>query len=79
MPLPAWFTLAVIIALFVALLREVVAPAVAVLGATIVLFLAGIISADQAFAGFSNEAPIVVASLLVSRGPRRSPGRWDRS
>ncbi|HEX6128624.1 MAG TPA: SLC13 family permease [Candidatus Limnocylindria bacterium] len=61
----AWFTLAVVLALIVVLAREMVAPAVAVLAATIVLLLTGIIDSDAAFAGFSNEAPIIVAALLV--------------
>jgi di/tricarboxylate transporter len=61
----AWFTLAVLVVLVVVLAREMVPPAVAVLGATVVLLLTRVIDADQAFSGFSNEAPIIVASLLV--------------
>ncbi|OGN82326.1 MAG: hypothetical protein A2X23_12900 [Chloroflexi bacterium GWC2_73_18] len=60
-----WLTLAVIVALVVALAREFVRPAVAVLAATAFLFLVGVIDADQAFAGFSNEAPIIVGALLI--------------
>ena len=65
MSLEAWFTLAVVASLVVVLAREVISPAVAVLGATILLLLVGIIDSDEAFAGFSNEAPIVVGALLV--------------
>ena len=65
MTFDAWLTLAVVVALVVILAREAAPPAYAVLVATILLFLAGVIDADQAFSGFSNEAPIVVASLLV--------------
>jgi di/tricarboxylate transporter len=65
MPLEAWFTLLVLLALVIVLVREIVLPAVAVLTASIVLLLVGIIDADAAFAGFSNEAPIIVAALLV--------------
>lgn len=61
----AWLTLAVIVALVVVLAREAVQPAFAILATTIFLMLIGIIEPEQAFAGFSNEAPIVVASLLV--------------
>jgi di/tricarboxylate transporter len=61
----AWVTLAVMAAMVVALYTEIVPPAPAVLGATLLLMLIGIISPDQAFSGFSNEAPIIVASLLV--------------
>ena len=65
MSLEAWFTLAVVVVLVAVLAREMISPAVAVLSATILLLLVGIIDGDQAFAGFSNEAPIVVAALLV--------------
>ena len=61
----AWITLGVILILIVIMVRETVAPAVAMFGATMLLFLLGIITADQAFAGFSNEAPFVIAALLV--------------
>jgi di/tricarboxylate transporter len=61
----AWITLAVLTAMVVALYTEIAPPAPTVLGATMVLMLIGIITPDQAFAGFSNEAPIIVASLLV--------------
>ena len=44
---------------------ELVPPAVTVLVSTVVLLLFGIIDSGQAFSGFSNEAPIVIASLLV--------------
>jgi di/tricarboxylate transporter len=57
--------LAVVVVVIVVMVRELVPPAVAVLAATVVLLLAGIIDARQAFVGFSNEAPIFVASLLV--------------
>lgn len=65
MGVEGWLTLAVIGALIVVLARELMPAAVAVLGATVLLLLVGVIEADEAFAGFSNEAPIVVAALLV--------------
>lgn len=34
-------------------------------GGLIVLLLAGVLTADQAFMGFSNAAPITVAALYV--------------
>lgn len=65
MSLQAWLTLAVIVVTVVALARELVAPALAVMGAVVVLLLLGIIDADTALSGFSNEAPFVVGALLV--------------
>ena len=65
MGLAAWITLLVLVALVAVLVREKVPPSVAVLTATVALLLARVISPEQAFAGFSNEAPIVIAALLV--------------
>jgi di/tricarboxylate transporter len=61
----AWFTLAVVAITVAALVRDRVTPMIAILGADTVLLLAGIISTEQAFAGFSNPAPITVAALFV--------------
>ena len=60
-----WFTLVVVVATVTVLAREVIAPALAVLGAVVVLLLAGVIDGEQALSGFSNEAPIVVGALLI--------------
>lgn len=60
-----WVTVAVIAALVVVLAREIVQPAAAMLMATMVLLFLGVVNTQQAFSGFSNEAPIVVAALLV--------------
>ena len=60
-----WFTLLVVGTTIVVLARELLPPAMAVLGAVVVLLLAGIIDSDQALAGFSNEAPIVVGALFI--------------
>jgi di/tricarboxylate transporter len=61
----AWLTLGVIIVLVVLMVRETVLPALAMFGATMLLFLLGIIGPEEAFAGFGNEAPFVIAALLV--------------
>ncbi|MGH2384116.1 MAG: SLC13 family permease [Candidatus Limnocylindria bacterium] len=61
----AWITLGTVVVLVTLLARAAIQPAFAVLIATIFLLVIGIIDPEEAFAGFSNEAPIVVASLLV--------------
>lgn len=61
----AWITLAVVAATVFVLARDVIAPSSAVIGAMIVLLLARVITPEQAFAGFSNPAPITVAALYV--------------
>jgi len=61
----AWFTLAVVIATVYVLARDLVAPAIAVIGADIVLLVSGVIDTGEALAGFSNPAPVTVAALFV--------------
>ena len=60
-----WFTLVIIVIAVTMMAREMVPPAMAVLGAVVVFLLAGIVDAEQALSGFSNEAPFVVGALLV--------------
>ena len=61
----AWFTLALVLAAVYALARDQLPPAPVILGATVVLLIAGVITPEQAFAGFSNTAPITVGALFV--------------
>lgn len=61
----ALFTLAVLVAMFVAMVRGLAHPAAAIVSAVVVLLIAGVIDERQAFAGFANPAPITVAALYV--------------
>lgn len=61
----AWVTLAVLVAMFLAMVRGYAQPAAAIVTAVVVLLAAGVIDERQAFAGFSNAAPITVAALYV--------------
>ena len=61
----SWLTLAVLLGVVVVMARELVPPTVAVLGGTVALFLTGVITADEAFAGFSNAAPLTIAALYI--------------
>jgi di/tricarboxylate transporter len=61
----AWLTLAVVVLTVVALARDLVAPALALMGANIFLLVSGVITVDQALSGFSNPAPMTVAALFV--------------
>lgn len=70
----AWFTLAVVIVTIAALVSERVSPSLAILAATIVCFVAGVIDEDAAFSGFSNPAPITVAALYVLAGATETTG-----
>jgi di/tricarboxylate transporter len=61
----AWFTLAVVTAMFVVMARGKASPATSILCAVIALLGVGIIEPSEAFSGFSNSAPITVAALYV--------------
>ena len=61
----AWITLSVIVGIAVALFREVARPDVIFLGGLGVLLLAGTITPEDAFAGFSNTAVMTVGALFV--------------
>ncbi len=63
--LQAWLTIAVIVAIAGALLRDVARPDLIFLGGLGVLLLAGVISPEDAFAGFSNTAVLTVGALFV--------------
>jgi len=64
MPWQAWLTLAVVVVMFVAMVRGI-APAAAILTAVVILLATGVIDERAAFAGFANSAPITVAALYV--------------
>ena len=70
----AWLTAAVILVAVFLLVRELVPPVIAMLGAAIVLLLAGVTSSQEAFSGFSNEAPLTIAALYVLAGAASKAG-----
>jgi di/tricarboxylate transporter len=70
----AWITLAIVVVTIVLLVSERLQPSVVMVGAVIALFVTDVIDAGQAFAGFSNEAPIIVASLYVLAGATETTG-----
>ena len=61
----AWLTIATIIGIAVALIRDLARPDMIFLSALGVLLASGIITPVEAFAGFSNGAVIALASLFV--------------
>ncbi len=61
----AWVTLAVVVGLVVALVRDLARPELLLFAALAPLLVAGILSPEDAFAGFSNSAPLAVGALFV--------------
>lgn len=65
MDLDAWLTVAVLVTLVVILVRELVTPPAAILGALITLVLIGVAEPETALSGFASTATATVAALFV--------------
>jgi di/tricarboxylate transporter len=61
----AVLTLVVVLAVLAVLVSERLSPALTMLAGVVVLLVAGVIDAGEAFSGFSNSAPLTVAALYV--------------
>lgn len=61
----AWLTLAVVIGLVAALVRDVARPELLLFGGLAPLLATGVLTPEDAFAGFSNSAPLAVGALFV--------------
>lgn len=70
-----WVTAAVLVVLMVMLVRELVPPSAALLGALVTLVLLGAAEPGRAFIGFSSPATITVAGLfVVAQGLKQHAG-----
>jgi di/tricarboxylate transporter len=78
MAIEAWLTLGVVALLFVVLLRSLLAPDVAFVAASAGLALAGVITPEQAFAGFANPGVLTVGALFVVAAGLRETGLLDQ-
>ncbi len=72
-----WFTLAVIVGMFIALARNMGPPDILFMGATALFAVVGIISPTEAFAGFSNSGMLTVAFLFIVAAALRETGLLD--
>ena len=77
MTVEAWFTVAITLGILVALIRNWAPADLVFLGATATLALLGIISPEEAFAGFSNSGVLTVAVLFVVAAGLRETGVLD--
>ncbi len=73
----AWLTLVVVGAVLFALVRNIAPPDALVLGGTIVVGLAGVISPAEALSGFSNAGMLTVGALFVVAAAMRETGALD--
>jgi di/tricarboxylate transporter len=61
----AWYTLVVILAMVVALARDLARTDYVLLGALALVLVVGAVTPEEAFAGFANPAVLTVGSLFV--------------
>ncbi|TVQ95846.1 MAG: SLC13 family permease [Deltaproteobacteria bacterium] len=74
LPPEAWFTLVVLVAMFITLIREVLPPDAILFTALVVLWGAGVIGIDEAVAGFSNAGVLTVALLFIVAAAMQETG-----
>lgn len=77
MSIDAWLTIGVVIALLIGLMKNSLPPDLLFLGGTAFLAVIGIITPEQAFAGFSNAGMLTVAFLFVVVAALRETGVLD--
>ncbi|WP_163559673.1 SLC13 family permease [Halomonas sp. NO4] len=77
MPLAAWLSFAVVIAVFGLMVFSRLGPDIILLGAVILLLTLGVIEPDQALAGFSSTGLFTVAFLYVLVASIRETGGID--
>lgn len=65
MTVEGWITLAVIVGVLIVLIRGLLPPSAAMFSAMVALLATRVLEPEEAFAGFSNAAPITVAALYV--------------
>ncbi|MBN2448368.1 MAG: SLC13 family permease [Phycisphaerae bacterium] len=73
----AWYTIAVMAITFVGLMRGLPTD-VMLIGAALLVALAGIITPDEMFSGFSNQGMLTVGALFVVSAALRETGALDR-
>lgn len=73
----AGFTLAVVILVFVGMIKEWGSPDILLLSGTLACAAVGILTPEQAFRGFSNEGMLTVAALFVVAAAMRETGALE--
>ena len=73
----AWFVAFVVVVVLFALWKEIASPSVITFAGVVSFMVVGIISPAEAFAGFSNPAPITVAALFVVASAVSKTGAID--
>ncbi|MCP4007798.1 MAG: SLC13 family permease [bacterium] len=73
-----WFTLAVVFAMIVGLIQERLTPDTLVLGALVILLLAGVVDPSSGLAGFASQSFFTVGALFVIAAALQHTGALQR-
>jgi len=73
----AWFTIAVVILVFVGLSRELAGPDLLMMAGLFALSLAGILDERETFASFSNPAVLTIGALFILSAALRETGAME--
>ncbi|MEZ6067720.1 MAG: SLC13 family permease [Planctomycetaceae bacterium] len=73
----AWITLAVVVVLFAALIKNLAPPDLLFVAASVLFTMLGIIKTEEALAGFSNPGVLTVGALFVVAAGLRETGFLD--
>ncbi|MEE8456318.1 MAG: SLC13 family permease [Limibaculum sp.] len=76
-PWPALFTLGVVVAMFVAFVREVYPPEVVAICGAALLMAIGILPVEDLLAVFANPAPITIGAMFILSGALIRTGALD--
>lgn len=74
MTVPSWITVLAIVATIVGLAMEIASPPLIMLGTLGLLLFLGVLTPQEAFAGFANEGVITVGALFVVSAGLQSTG-----
>jgi di/tricarboxylate transporter len=73
----AWIAIAVLLSALALMIFSRIEPALLMCGAVVILLTTGVVTADQALAGFSNEGMVTVALMYVIVAGIRETGGVD--
>ncbi len=73
----AWFTIGVVILVFIALARESAGPDIIMMGGLILLAITGVLDEKETFASFSNPAVLTIGALFILSAALRETGAMD--
>ncbi len=73
----AWFTIAVVVIVFIGLAREVAGPDLLMMAGLFTLALFGILDEHETFASFSNPAVMTIGALFILSAALRETGAME--